>query len=117
LAGGPADDHETTREIDGIERARRGMKNMMRLGSAWYDVEAQITALTKKGLDARNYILCTDDVHAGTLVHEGHMDRVLRHAIELGCDPVLAIQMMTLNTAEHFGLGREIGSFSPWTLC
>jgi adenine deaminase len=113
LAGGPADDHETTREIDGIERARRGMKNMMRLGSAWYDVEAQITALTKKGLDARNYILCTDDVHAGTLVHEGHMDRVLRHAIELGCDPVLAIQMMTLNTAEHFGLGREIGSLAP----
>lgn len=113
LAGGPADDHETTREIDGIERTRRGMKNMMRLGSAWYDVEAQITAITQKGLDARNYILCTDDVHAGTLVQEGHMDRVLRHAVALGCDPVLAIQMMTLNTAQHFGVDRELGSLAP----
>lgn len=113
IAGGPADDHETTREIDGIERARRGMKNMMRLGSAWYDVEAQITAITQKGLDPRNYILCTDDAHAGTLVHEGHMDRVLRHAVELGCDPVTAVQMMTLNTAQHFGLERDMGSIAP----
>ncbi|MEO1664801.1 MAG: adenine deaminase [Chloroflexota bacterium] len=113
IAGGPADDHETTREIDGIERARRGMKNMMRLGSAWYDVEAQITAITEKGLDPRNYILCTDDVHAGTLVEDGHMDRVLKHAVELGCDPVLAIQMMTLNTAQHFGVDRDMGSLAP----
>jgi len=113
IAGGPEDDHETTREIDGIERARRGMKNMMRLGSAWYDVEAQITALTEKGLDPRNYILCTDDVHAGTLVHDGHMDRVLNHAIELGCDPVLAIQLMTLNTAQHFNVDRDLGSLAP----
>ncbi|MGB1286061.1 MAG: adenine deaminase [Aggregatilineales bacterium] len=113
LAGGAADDHETTREIDGIERARRGMKNMMRLGSAWYDVEAQITAITEKGLDSRNYILCTDDVFAGTLVQDGHMDRVLRHAVDLGCDPVLAIQMMTLNTAQHFGVDRDMGSLAP----
>ena len=113
IAGGAADDHETTREIDGIERARRGMKNMMRLGSAWYDVEAQITAITEKGLDSRNYILCTDDVFAGTLVNDGHMDRVLKHAVELGCDPVLAIQMMTLNTAQHFGVDRDLGSLAP----
>ncbi len=113
IAGGPADDHETTREIDGIERARRGMKNMMRLGSAWYDVEAQITAITEKGLDPRNYILCTDDVHAGTLVADGHMDRVLRHAIDLGCDPVTAVQMMTLTTATHFNVDRELGSLAP----
>lgn len=113
IAGGPEDDHETTREIDGIERARRGMKNMMRLGSAWYDVEAQITAITEKGLDPRNYILCTDDAHAGTLVHEGHMDRVLRHAVELGCDPVTVVQMMTLNTAQHFSVERDLGSIAP----
>ncbi|MEO0563888.1 MAG: adenine deaminase C-terminal domain-containing protein, partial [Chloroflexota bacterium] len=113
IAGGAADDHETTREIDGVERARRGMKNMMRLGSAWYDVEAQITAITEKGLDPRNYILCTDDVNAETLVTEGHMDRVLRHAVDLGCDPLVAIQMMTLNTAQHFGVDRDLGSLAP----
>jgi adenine deaminase len=113
LAGGPADDHENTREIDAIERARRGMSPMLRLGSAWYDVAAQITAITEKGLDPRSFILCTDDVHAGTLVHEGHMDRVLRHAVDLDLDPVTAIQMMTLNTALHFGVDRDLGSIAP----
>jgi adenine deaminase len=113
LAGGPADDHEGTREIDAIERARRGMRPMLRLGSAWYDVESQITAITKKGLDSRQFILCTDDVHAGTLVQEGHMDRVLRHTIDLGLDPLTALQMMTINTAQHFGVDREMGSLAP----
>ena len=113
VAGGPADDHEGTCEADAIARVRQGMRSMMRLGSAWYDVESQITAVTEKGLDPRNFILCTDDCHSGTLVNEGHMNRVVRHAIACGCDPLIALQMATLNTATHFGLEREIGSITP----
>ncbi len=113
VAGGPADDHEGTCEADAIARVRQGMRSMMRLGSAWYDVESQITAVTEKGLDPRNFILCTDDCHSGTLVHEGHMNRVVRHAIACGCDPLIALQMATINTATHFGLEREIGSIAP----
>ncbi len=112
-AGGPADDHEGTAEADAIARARQGMRSMLRLGSAWYDVESQITAVTEKGLDPRNFILCTDDCHSGTLVNDGHMDRVVRHAVECGCDPLVALQMATLNTATHFGLERELGSIAP----
>jgi adenine deaminase len=41
------------------------------------------------------------------------MDRVLRHAIEQGLDPITAIQMMTINTAEHFGLSKEMGMLAP----
>ena len=113
VAGGPADDHEGTCEADAIARMRQGMRAMVRLGSAWYDVEAQITAITEKGLDPRNFILCTDDCHSGTLVNDGHMNRVVRHAIACGCDPLIAIQMATLNTATHFGLERELGSITP----
>ncbi|WP_282154111.1 adenine deaminase [Ruegeria atlantica] len=113
VAGGPADDHEGTCEADAIARVRQGMRSMMRLGSAWYDVESQITAVTKKGLDPRNFILCTDDCHSGTLVNDGHMNRVVRHAIACGCDPLIALQMATINTATHFGLEREIGSITP----
>jgi adenine deaminase len=113
VAGGPADDHEGTCEADAIARMRQGMRAMIRLGSAWYDVESQITAITERGLDSRNMILCTDDCHAGTLVNEGHMNRVLRHAIACGCDPLVALQMATINTATHFGLEREIGSLTP----
>ena len=113
VAGGAADDHEGTAEADAIARVRNGMRSMMRLGAAWYDVESQITAVTEKGLDPRNFILCTDDCHSGTLVNEGHMNRVVRHAIACGCDPVVALQMATINTATHFGLERELGSIAP----
>ena len=113
VAGGPADDHEGTAEGDAVARARQGMRSMLRLGSAWYDVESQITAITQKGLDPRNFILCTDDCHSGTLVNEGHMNRVVRHAIACGCDPLIALQMATVNTAAHFGLERELGSIAP----
>ncbi|MEX0328342.1 MAG: adenine deaminase [Ruegeria sp.] len=113
VAGGPADDHEGTCEADAVARVRQGMRSMMRLGSAWYDIESQITAITEKGLDPRNFILCTDDCHSGTLINDGHMNRVVRHAISCGCDPLIALQMATINTATHFGLEREIGSITP----
>jgi adenine deaminase len=113
VAGGPADDHEGTCEADAIARVRQGMRSMMRLGSAWYDIESQITAVTEKGLDPRSFILCTDDSHSGTLVNDGHMNRVVRHAIDCGCDPLVALQMATINTATHFGLERDIGSITP----
>jgi adenine deaminase len=113
VAGGPSDDHEGTRLEDAIARVRQGMRAMLRLGSAWYDVAAQIKAVTEYGLDPRNFVLCTDDSHSGTLVHEGHMDRVVRHAIAQGLAPVTAIQMATLNTAQHFAMEREIGSVAP----
>jgi adenine deaminase len=113
VAGGPADDHEGTRVEDGIARVRQGMKAMLRLGSAWYDVATQVKAITERGLDSRNFILCTDDSHSGTLVNEGHMNRVVRHAIAQGLPPMTAIQMATLNTAQHFGVERDFGSITP----
>ena len=116
VAGGPEDDHEGTRAGDAIARVRQGMKAMLRLGSAWYDVAEQVKAVTESGIDPRNFILCTDDSHSGTLVNEGHMDRVVRHAIAQGLKPVTAIQMATLNTAQHFRLEREIGSIAPGRL-
>ncbi len=113
VAGGPADDHEGTRPEDAVARVRQGMKAMLRLGSAWYDVATQVKAITEQGLDSRNFILCTDDSHSGTLVYEGHMNRVVRHAIAQGLKPITAIQMATLNTAQHFGVEKDIGSITP----
>jgi len=112
-AGGAADDHEGTTAADAVARVRQGMRAMLRLGSAWYDVAAQIKAVTEQGLDPRNFILCTDDSHSGTLVNDGHMNRVVRHAIAQGVRPIVAIQMATLNTAQHFGLERELGAIAP----
>ena len=113
VAGGAEDDHEGTRLEDAVARVRQGMKSMLRYGSAWHDVAAQVKAITEKKLDSRRFILCTDDSHAGTLTGEGHMDRVLRHAIEQGLPPMTAIQMMTINTAEHFGVSKDMGMIAP----
>lgn len=113
VAGGPSDDHEGTRLEDAVARVRQGMAAMLRLGSAWYDVAAQIKAVTEMGLDPRGFILCTDDSHSGTIVNDGHMNRVVRHAIAQGCNPLVAIQMATINTATHFGMERELGSITP----
>ncbi len=113
VAGGAEDDHEGTRVEDAIERVRQGMKAMLRYGSAWHDVASQVKAITEKKLDSHRFILCTDDSHAATLAQEGHMDRVLRHAIGEGLNPMTALQMMTINTAEHFGLTKEMGMIAP----
>ncbi|OGO14336.1 MAG: adenine deaminase [Chloroflexi bacterium RBG_13_68_17] len=113
VAGGPQDDHEGTRLEDAVARARQGMKVMLRQGSAWHDVAAQVAAVTEQGLDPRHFLLVTDDCHSGTLVHEGHVDRVVREAIRCGLPPMTAIQMATLNTAEHFGVAEDVGQIAP----
>jgi adenine deaminase len=113
VAGGAEDDHEGIRLDDAVARVRQGMKVMLRYGSAWHDVASQVKVITEKKLDSHRFILCTDDSHAATLVQEGHMDRVLRHAISEGLDPMTAIQMATINAAEHFGLTKEMGLIAP----
>jgi len=113
VAGGAEDDHEGVRLEDAVARVRQGMKAMLRLGSAWHDVAAQLPAITQLGLDPRHFMLVTDDSHSGTLVDEGHMDRVVRFAIQQGASPMTALQMATLNTAEHFGVAREVGQIAP----
>jgi len=112
-AGGPEDDHEGTRMEDAVARARQGMKVMMRFGSAWHDVAEQVRAITEMGLDSHRFILCTDDSHSATLVGEGHVNRAVKQAIAQGLPPITAIQMATINAAEHFGLTRDIGMIAP----
>ncbi len=112
-AGGPEDDHEGTLMEDAVTRVRQGMKAILRDGSAWKDVDKQVRAITELGQDPRHFLLCTDDSHAETLVTEGHMNRVVKQAISQGLSPMVAIQMATINTAEHFGVSRDIGMIAP----
>jgi len=113
VAGGPEDDHEGTRLEDAVSRIRQGMKAMLRFGSAWHDVADQIEAVTKLGLDPRHFILCTDDSHSETLVFEGHVNRAIKEAISHGLAPITALQMATINPAEHFGVWRDVGMIAP----
>ncbi|MNI30042.1 Adenine deaminase [compost metagenome] len=112
-AAGVTGDHECVTAEDVIERVRLGMYAKMRRGSAWHDVAKTITAHTEHGLDPRRMLLVTDDRSSESLRDEGHMDFVVRHAIAQGVKPVTAFQMATINTAERFGVARDIGSITP----
>jgi len=113
IASGISSCHESTRKEDALAKLRLGMYIMLREGSAWHDLKDTIRALTETGADSRHAMMITDDTHPDTLVNLGHMNHVVRRAIEEGLDPVRAIQMATINVAEYFRLGHDLGSISP----
>ncbi|MGC9019910.1 MAG: adenine deaminase [Candidatus Methanodesulfokora sp.] len=112
-AAGISSSHELTTKMDAVERLRLGMYAYMREGSAWLDVAETVKAITEARLDSRHACLVTDDREVDSILKQGQMDHVVRRAIEEGVDPIRAIQMATLNPAEHYGLAREIGSVAP----
>ncbi len=116
IAAGVDSCHETTSREDALAKLRSGMWVQFREGSTFRDVAALSAVLTEDGVDPRHCLLVTDDVLPGTIVADGHMDRVLRRAIEEGIDPLVAIQMATLNGAEYFNLRHDLGSIAPGRL-
>ncbi len=113
IAAGITCCHESTTETSALEKMRRGMYAQLREGSAWHDLEEVGKAVTDHEVDSRFACLVSDDSHPHTLIESGHLDHIVRRAIEEGFDPITAIQMVTINTAECFGLSRELGSIAP----
>jgi len=114
IASGMTADHETTTAKGARARAELGMYVQQRYGSAWLDLPNLITAVTENpGTDTRFYTMVTDDVTAATIVREGHLVRVLRKAVSLGLNPIVALQMVTINAAQFLEQSRWIGSLTP----
>jgi adenine deaminase len=116
VAAGVDSCHETTSREDALAKLRAGMWVQFREGSTFRDVEALASVLTEDGVDSRHCLLVTDDVLPTTIAEDGHMDRVLRRAVSAGIDPLVAIQMATLNGAEYFNLRHDLGSIAPGRL-
>ena len=116
IAAGVDSCHETTSREDALAKLRAGMWVQFREGSTFRDVAALAPVLTEDGVDPRHCLLVTDDVLPDTVVADGHMDRVVRRAIEEGIDPLVAIQMATINGAEYFGMRHDLGSIAPGRL-
>lgn len=112
-AAGITSCHESTKKAEAVEKLRYGMYAMLREASASRDVADTIRSITEDKLDARHTCLVTDDREPNSLLQEGHIDHVVRRAIQEGVDPVKAIQMATLNVAEHYECARELGSIAP----
>ncbi len=113
IASGVDSCHETIAKEQALEKARLGMHIMIREGSAWQDVKEVIKIITEEGIDSSNISLVTDDIYPQTLVEKGQLNHVVRRAMEEGVDPVVAIQMATINVARYFQIDKQYGSISP----
>lgn len=113
IASGVRCCHESTREEDALAKMRLGMYAMFREGSAWHDLQEVGKAVTNHKIDSRFACLISDDAHPHTLKENGHLDHIVRRAVEYGIDPIEAIQMVTINVAQCYQLDHELGSIAP----
>ena len=105
--------HEPIRFEDALERLRLGYWTMLREGSLRQDLAATLPPLIAAGVNLQRLILVTDSMTPDDVDELGHMDNVMRRAIELGLSPLQAIQAVTLNAATYSGLEQDIGVIAP----
>lgn len=110
VSAGIRSDHESVTVEEGREKLRRGMRLMIRQGTAERNLEALLPLVTDKTY--KRCLFVVDDRSCTDLLRDGSVDAVVRQAIRAGLDPVRAIQMATINTAEYFRLHNH-GAIAP----
>ena len=110
MAAGVYSDHECHDADDALQKLRRGQFIMIRDGTAARNLEALMPLLSEKYYD--RCMFCTDDKHPSDLLEKGHMDHILRQAVALGCDPIMAVQVACHHAARYFLLNNR-GAIAP----
>src|SRR4030067_1310354 len=110
LTAGIRSDHECTTLKEAKEKLKNGMWIMVREGTTARNLRSLIPLVDLK--NSRRFLFVTDDRHPKELLEEGHINSMVRQSIEWGIDPILAIQMATLNAAEYFRLD-DLGAIAP----
>ena len=113
---GLSDDHECVEPEELLARLRLGMRVLIREGSTERNLDALVKGVLEAGLSCENLCFCTDDKHAIEILREGHINYNINRAIQVGLDPMRAIQIATVNAARHFRVEDEIGSITPGRL-
>ncbi|MDL2294795.1 amidohydrolase family protein [Ruminococcaceae bacterium OttesenSCG-928-D13] len=114
LCGGIRLDHESYTHEEVVEKMRKGMHMLIRESSVTHFLAENIRAVTEVNpYLARRVSFCTDDVTASDVLSKGHLDNVVRLAIAAGVEPMAAIQMGTINSAEAYRIDHMVGSISP----
>lgn len=111
LCAGPHSDHEVATPEDTLAKLRAGMTVDAKESSIAKNIKETVGAYRGLTLPP-NFTFCTDDREADDLLHEGHLDFVLRRAIAEGLSPVAAIRIATLQAATQLGL-KELGAVAP----
>ncbi len=110
IAAGIHSDHECTTVEEALEKLRLGMFVFIREATNARNLLPLLPLITPE--NSRRLCFCTDDRQPADLLDEGHIDFMLRTAIEHGVPPITAIRMATLNPAEYFGL-HDRGAIAP----
>jgi len=110
LSAGIRSDHECTTLKEAKEKMKNGMWIMIREGSTARNLKDLLPLVTPK--NSRRFFFVTDDRHPKELLEEGHINSMVKKAIRWGIDPILVIQMATLNAAEYFRLD-DLGAIAP----
>ncbi|TAM70681.1 MAG: adenine deaminase [Microbacteriaceae bacterium] len=113
ISTGASSDHESRSAEEAWQKLALGMRVMMRHGSAAPDMEQLIELAREHPLASRYMMLVSDEIDPNDLIDVGHLDEKLRRAIAAGVDPVVALQMVTINPAEYYRIDHQIGSLAP----
>jgi adenine deaminase len=110
VAAGVNSDHESTSVDEVLEKLRLGMHIMIREGSVTKNLRDLLPAVTTENLSRCFFV--TDDRHPKDLLRKGHVDHMVKMAVKEGLDPVSAIRLATINTAQYFRL-KDLGAIAP----
>jgi adenine deaminase len=112
IVNGISSCHEPINADQVLERLRLGLHIMIREGAVRKDLE-EIAKIRKQGIDMRRLVLVSDSISPAELMETGYMECIVQKAIDSGFAPISAIQMATLNAAEHFSIDNFIGGIAP----
>jgi len=112
VSSGVSSCHEPTNAEEVLERLKLGLFILVREGEVRRELEA-VAPIKDSGIPLNRLAMSTDGVDPEQLVSDGYMEFLVQKAIDLGFDPVLAVQMATINVAQHFALDDVIGGIAP----
>ena len=110
IAAGIRSDHEATTFEEALEKRRLGMWVMLREASIARNLRDLLPLVKRYGTE--RCMFCTDDREPSFIVEEGHIDQMVRVAVEEGISPEDAVVMATLNPALYHRL-RSHGAIAP----
>jgi adenine deaminase len=110
ISAGISSDHECITAEEAMEKLRKGMYIMIREGTIAKNLKDLISIVNEKTV--RRCLWATDDKHPSELLSEGHINYLIKKAVKLGLNPIYAIQMATINAAEHFRIPK-LGAIAP----
>ena len=112
LSAGISSCHEPIDDKQVLAGLRMGLHIMIREGSIRRDLDV-IAKIKDRGIDSRRLVLVPDGIIPEELLEKGYMEYIVQKAIDSGFDPIEAIQMATLNIAEHFSIDGLVGGIAP----